>query len=379
MNKKTTNKKNMQHDSAYDIKLLFPVLVLVGTGLIMVYSASFNIALSKFGTDYYFLKKQAFFALTGIVAMVACRHFPYRLYRYLAYPFIIIALAMLIAIHIKGLGYSSGGAARWLNLGCFTFQPSEFVKFALIIYLAYSMNKKQETIKKFSVGIIPHSIILIIFALLIFIQPDFGTVVILCVITWTMLFVGGARIWHLLLPLIPLIPFLFMLMINSEYRFKRFISFLDPWRYSSDGGYQIIHSLMAFGSGGIKGAGLGQGYQKLFYLPEPHTDFIFSVIGEELGLWGVLVILGLYAFIIWRGTCIAKNAEDSFGAFIAVGITIALGLQICINIGVGLGLLPAKGLTLPFLSYGGTSLLLSMAYIGVLMNIENSRSKVETK
>jgi len=379
MDKKTTNKKNMRHGSAYDIKLLFPVLVLVGVGLIMVYSASFTIALSKFGTDYYFLKKQAFFALAGIMLMVACKHFPYRFYRYFAYPFIIIALAMLVAIHIKGLGYSANGAKRWLDLGYFTFQPSEFVKFSLIIYLAYSMNKKREAIKKFSVGIIPHSIILIIFALLIYSQPDFGTVLILCIITWTMLFVGGARIWHLLLPLIVAAPFLFFFMINSEYRLKRLISFLDPWRYAADGGYQIIHSLMAFGSGGIRGAGLGKGYQKLFYLPEPHTDFIFSVVGEELGLLGVIVILGLYTLIIWRGTSIAKNADDAFGAFIAVGITIALGLQICINIGVGLGLLPAKGLTLPFLSYGGTSLLLSMAYIGVLMNINNSGSKVEAK
>jgi cell division protein FtsW len=168
-------------------------------------------------------------------------------------------------------------------------------------------------------------------------------------------------------------------MINAPYRFKRIMSFWDPWKYPTDEGYQMIHSFMAFGTGGIWGTGIGKGYQKLFYLPEPHTDFIFSVIGEELGLLGVLVILSLYFVILWRGIGVAVNADDPFGSFMAIGLTIAIGLQVCINMGVTLGLLPTKGLTLPFLSYGGTSLLINMASIGVLMNIGASANALKTR
>ena len=258
---------------------------------------------------------------------------------------------------------------RWLRIGGFTFQPSEFARFAFIIYLAYSMDKKKENIKDFSVGFLPHLLVLGIFAALILMQPDFGSVVIFGAITWLMLFVGGVRISHLLLSLVFIMPAAYIFMISAEYRIKRIISFLDPWQYSADEGYQIIHSLMAFGTGGIWGTGIGKGYQKLFYLPEPHTDFIFSVIGEELGLIGVLFIIALYALIFWRGIIIARNAKDTFCAFIAAGLITAIILQVCVNMGVTLGLLPTKGLTLPFLSYGGTSLLINMASIGILMNI----------
>jgi cell division protein FtsW len=188
--------------------------------------------------------------------------------------------------------------------------------------------------------------------------------------TWIMLFVGGVRITYLLSSLaLFVLPVAYFLLFNAEYRIKRIISYLDPWQYPTNEGYQVIHSLMAFGTGGIWGTGIGKGYQKLFYLPEPHTDFIFSVIGEELGLLGVLVILGLYALILWRGVIIARNAKDSLGSLVAMGLTTAIGLQVCVNMGVALGLLPTKGLTLPFLSYGGTSLLVNMGSIGILMNI----------
>jgi cell division protein FtsW len=172
-----------------------------------------------------------------------------------------------------------------------------------------------------------------------------------------------------------MLPAAYFLMINAEYRIKRLISFLDPWQYPAAEGYQVIHSLMAFGTGGLWGAGIGKGYQKLFYLPEPHTDFIFAVIGEELGFWGVLFILALYALVIWRGTAIAVHCQDRFGMLVAAGITVAIGLQASINMGVALGLLPTKGLTLPFLSYGGSSLLFNMAAIGILMNIGAGHAK----
>ncbi len=353
----------------YDVKLLFPVLFLVGIGIVLVFSASSALALKKFGTDYYFLKKQALFALLGIVALVICRHFPYRFLRYLAYPLLILALVFLAAIQIPEFGYSAGGAIRWFRFKSFTFQPSEFARFAVIIYLAYSMNRKMDKIKDFYVGFLPHVLVFGMFAALIIIQPDFGSVVILGAVFWIMLFAGGVRISHLMASLFLIIPIAYYLMVNAEYRIERIMSFLNPWQYPADEGYQIIHSLMAFGTGGIWGTGIGKGYQKLFYLPEPHTDFIFSVIGEELGLLGVLTILGLYVLIFWRGISIARNSRDSFGSFVAIGLTTAIGLQVCVNTGVALGLLPTKGLTLPFLSYGGTSLLINMASIGILMNI----------
>lgn len=353
----------------YDIALLFPVLFLVGIGIVMVYSASSALALKKFGTSYYFLKKQSIFALLGIIVLVISCHVPYHFYRSLAYPLLFLAVVLLFAILISGFGYSAGGAKRWFRIAGFTFQPSEFARFVLIVYLAYSMNKKKNRIKEFKVGFLPHVLVLCMFTVLIMLQPDFGSAVIYCAITWIMLFVGGVRISYLLGSLILVTPVIYYLMVSADYRIERIMSFMNPWQYSGDKGYQVVHSLLAFGTGGIWGTGIGKGYQKLFYLPEPHTDFIFSVIGEELGLIGVLIILGLYTIILWKGISIARNSKDAFGSFVAIGLTTAIGLQICVNMGVALGLLPTKGLTLPFLSYGGTSLLMNMVSIGVLMNI----------
>ncbi len=373
MTKHTATHRQEIQALTYDVKLLFPVLFLVGMGIVMVYSASSALALEKYGTNLYFLKKQALFSLLGIVVLVICSHIPYRFFRFLTYPFLILALILLAAIQFSEFGYSAGGSARWLRFGSFSFQPSEFARFALVIYLAYSMNKKIDAIKYFTIGFLPHVLVLGVFTVLIFLQPDFGVVVIFGAITWIMMFVGGVRLLHLFPPLFILLPILYFFMVNAEYRLRRIISFLDPWQYPADEGYQIVHSLMAFGTGGIWGSGIGKGYQKLFYLPEPHTDFIFSVIGEELGLIGVMAILGLYFLILWRGISIARNAEDYYGSFVAIGLTAAIGIQVCVNMGVALGLLPTKGLALPFLSYGGTSLLINMASIGILMNITASR------
>jgi len=370
-NRPTSRAANsVQH---YDVRLLFPGLFLVGIGIVMVYSASSTLALKRFGSDYFFLRKQALFSMLGIVALVICSHVPYRIYRSLTYPFLILALASLLAIQFTGLGHSAGGSARWLRFNGFSFQPSELARFALVVYLAYSMDKKGDGIKDFYVGFLPHILVLGIFSSLILLQPDFGSVIILGAITWIMLFVGGVRILHLGSTLLLLLPVFYYFMVSAEYRLRRIMTFLDPWQYPADEGYQIIHSLMAFGTGGIWGAGIGKGYQKLFYLPEPHTDFIFSVIGEELGLVGVMIILLLYVMIALRGIGIARNTRDRFGAYMAIGITTALSLQVCVNMGVSLGLLPTKGLTLPFLSYGGTSLLFNMASIGILMNIEATK------
>ena len=365
----TVRRKAAAMPLTYDIHLLFAVLFLVGIGIVMVYSASSAVALKKFGSGYYFLKKQALFSLLGIVTLVLCSHIPYRVYRVLAYPLLIASAGLLLAVLFSGLGLAAGGSIRWLRLGPVSLQPVEVARFALILFMAYSLNKKQETLGRFSIGFVPHVAVLVLFSALLLMQPDFGSVVIFAVLTWLMMFVGGVPLRHLTLTLLTLAPVVYFLMLHAAYRLKRWITFLNPWQYPDGEGYQIIHSLMAFGTGGFWGAGIGQGYQKLFYLPEPHTDFIFAVIGEELGFWGVLFILGLYALILWRGSRIACRCEDTFGMLLASGITFALALQISINMGVTLGILPTKGLTLPLLSYGGSSLLLNMACIGILMNI----------
>lgn len=365
----TKGANSKSQPQAYDVHLLFAVLFLVGIGIVMVYSASSAVAVKKYGSDLHFLRKQALFSLIGIVALVICSHIPFRLYRSLTYPILLLAIGLLAAVQISGLGLAAGGSLRWLRLGPVTFQPVELARLALIVFLAYSLSKKQDSLRIFSVGFVPHVLVLILLAVPLLLQPDFGSVVIFAALAWLMMFIAGVPMRHLLSALLFVLPVAYFLMVNAAYRVKRLISFLDPWQYPADEGYQMIHSLMAFGSGGIWGAGIGKGYQKLFYLPEPHTDFIFAVIGEELGLWGVLLILGLYGLVLWRGISIGRHCPDAFGMFLALGITFAIGLQVTINMGVSLGLLPTKGLTLPFLSYGGTSLLLNMACIGILMNI----------
>ncbi|GBC61984.1 cell division protein FtsW [Desulfonema ishimotonii] len=359
--------------------LLLPTLVLVGMGMVMVYSASSALALEKgFGSDTYFLRRQVIFSAVGLGGLLFCRWFPAAWFRILAYPILGLSLISLVAVLIPGMGVSAGGALRWLKIGSFTSQPSEFARFALVVYLAYSMSGKRYKLKQFSVGFVPHVIVLGIFTLLIMRQPDFGTAVILFCITWTMMFVAGVPLKHLGLSLAILSPVVLFFMTSATYRLRRLMSFWDPWQYASDAGYQIVHSLMAFGTGGISGVGLGKGYQKLFYLPEPHTDFIFSVIGEELGLLGVFAVLCCYGLILRKGTRIAMNADSLFKSLLAAGLTISMGLQICINMGVALALLPTKGLTLPFLSYGGTSLVMNMAYIGILMNIGATQTHEQT-
>ena len=359
--------------AAYDGPLLFAVLFLVGIGIVMVYSASSAVALQRYGNDFYFLKKQALFAGMGICALVACRHLPYRWLVPLAYPLLTLALVLLGAVVLSGQGVTAGGSTRWLRLGPINFQPSEVARFALVVYLAYSLSRKQTRVKEFSIGFLPHIIVLALMCSLILLQPDFGSAVILAAITWIMLFVGGVRLRHLALALAVAAPLVVYAAILEPYRLQRLMVFMDPWSDPTGDGYQITHALMAFGSGQIWGSGLGKGMQKLFYLPEPHTDFIFAVIGEELGLVGVGAILLLYGLIVWRGYSIARHAADPFAMLLALGLTTALALQICINMAVTLGLLPTKGLTLPFLSYGGTSLLMSMAMVGILMNIGAAR------
>lgn len=353
--------------------ILFPVILLSGIGIIMVYSASSFISMENHSTAFYYMKKQALFLIISTCVMFTAASFPYRLYRHFSYLILFVAFALLVALLFPALNIKAGGASRWLNFGGFVFQPAEFAKLGLIIFLGYSLSKKQDMIKNFTIGFLPHACIFTVFAGLIIIQPDFGTIVVLGAITWGMMFIAGVKILHLLSPAPLFIPIAYFLIFKVDYRLERILSFLNPWADPYNTGYQITHSLKAFGAGGIFGQGIAMGMQKMHYLPNPHTDFIFSIIGEELGLIGVLTVLSLYLILLLKGIQIAKNSDNAFGAITAAGLTIYIGIQVIINTGVALGVLPTKGLTLPFISYGGTSLVINMASMGILMNIGASK------
>lgn len=353
-----------------DARLLFPVLFLVGIGLVMVYSASSALAVAEYGTDTHFLRRQSIFFGVGLAGLFAARKFPLHWLRKLAYPLLGLSFLLLLAVFFPALGKTAGGATRWIRAGGFTFQPAEFARFSLVLYLAYSLSKKGFRVREFSIGVAPHGLVLAFMAIPILLQPDFGSAALLTVVALGMLFLGGVPFRHLAGVSGALAPLAVYFVAGTDYRMRRVVSFLDPWRYAQDEGYQVVHSLMAFGSGGLWGAGLGNSHQKLFYLPEPHTDFIFSVVGEELGLVGVALVLVCYTLLILGGLRVARRAEDGFGKLLAAGITLSLGLQAVINMAVTLSLLPTKGLTLPFLSYGGTSLVVSMISVGFLMNVD---------
>ncbi|EIM64142.1 putative lipid II flippase FtsW [Desulfobacter postgatei] len=351
--------------------ILFPVLILTGIGLVMVYSASCSISMDEHNTLFYYLKRQSIFLLVSFVIMYITASLPYRLYKSMAYIILFAAIGLLVAVLIPAFGIKANNARRWLNFGLFAFQPAEFAKLAMILFMAYSLSKKEEMgkLREFSIGVVPHAVVFALMAVLILCQPDFGTIVVMGMICWGMMFIAGVPLLHLLSPLPLVIPMAYFLVVKVRYRLDRVLGFMDPWKDPLDIGFQLTNSLKAFGSGGLFGKGVGLSMQKMHFLPEPHTDFIFSIIGEELGLVGVTAILALYGLILHTGTRIARQSDTFFGAVTATGITLYLGLQVIINTGVTLGVLPTKGLTLPFISYGGTSLIINMAAMGILMNI----------
>jgi cell division protein FtsW len=290
-------------------------------------------------------------------------------YKNLVYPILLCAVGLVAAVFIPGIGRNIGGATRWLNLGPLSFQPSEAAKVAMIIFLAYSLEKKSRKIKSFAVGFVPNVIFMGVVASSILYQRDFGSAAIIASVTWFMMFVAGVRLPYLIGMFVAFLPAVFLLITGSEYRRKRIFAFLNPWNDQYGSGFQMIQSLVAFNEGGWFGKGLGQGQQKLFYLPEAHTDFIFSVIGEELGLVGVMLVMAMFSFFCYRGFKIALEAPDLFGKFLAVGCTLLVGFEAILNLAVVMGLLPTKGLTLPFISYGGSSLVISLVAVGILLNI----------
>ena len=351
------------------------VAVLVLVGIVMVFSSSAVYALEKYNDSYYFLKRQAVWCLLGTGVLLVVKKMDYRKLQQHTYPIMLATFLLLLAVMFPQVSKEVGGARRWLTLGGFSFQPSELAKFALVLFIAKSLVKRADKLRDFAYGYLPNLVVLGFFFVPILFQPDFGTAVIICMVTFTMLFVAGLRKKFLFLSVLALIPFIASAVLSAEYRTRRIISFLDPWQDPSNAGFQAIQSFYAFGRGGYWGTGLGASHQKLFYLPEAHTDFIFSVIGEELGFLGTTAIVLLFSILIWRGFVTACRAKDPFGTHLATGLTLLIGFQAFINLGVTVGLLPTKGLTLPFISMGGSSMLITMLSVGILLNISEQTIK----
>ena len=358
----------------YDHILMISALLLLGLGLVMVFSASGVLASDKYHDPAFFLKKQLIYAVLGIALMLFVRRIPYQSYNRLVYLILALSLFLLILVLIPGIGVRIRSASRWIRFGPLVIQPSEFAKLAIIIFLAYSMARKQEKIRYFSIGFLPHIVVAGIFILLVEKEPDFGTAMALAGITFLMLFVGGTRLTHIFLAILSASPLVVYVILKNKMRLERVVTFVDPWKYAQESGYQLVHSLYAIGSGGFWGLGIGKSREKLFYLPDSHTDFIFAILSEELGFLGIIIVFSLFAILIIRGLIISTRAQDNFGAYLAMGLTALIGLQAVINMAVVTGLMPTKGLSLPFLSYGGSSLLVNMIAIGILLNI-SSRSR----
>lgn len=346
-------------------------LTLLALGLTTVLNSSTVMAQAQYHDPYFFIKRQAFYAALGIGVLFLGRAINYRIYQRLAYPFLIITLICLILVFIPGIGAKVRGAARWLKLGPLTLQPSEFAKLATALFLAYSLTKKQEKMKFFSIGFLPHMLVAGLFIVLVGLEPDFGTAITIAAIVFTMLFVGGTRLTHIFLSLGAGLGLAVIMVLRDPKKLGRVFSYLDPWKYGQDVGYQLKQSLLAIGSGGLFGLGPGQSRAKLFYLPDAHTDFILSILSEELGLIGFLVVLTLFAILVYRGLLLSFRAPDAFGSYLALGLTLLIGLPAVINMGVVSGIFPTKGLSLPFLSYGGSSLLANLLAVGILLNISS--------
>jgi cell division protein FtsW len=360
---------------AVDTVLAAAVVSLIGFGVVMVYSASAFEAAVRFGDAQHYLIRQAIYAAGALVVMWLASRFDYRRIRPLTYPLLLVVIVMLAAT-IAGFGHRAGNAYRWLSVGPIHIQPSEAAKVVLVLWLAYSLSKKKaEQVKTFWVGFVPHMMMVGVLMLLCLKQPDFGSAVVLLALTLALLFIAGVRWPHIAVSMFTFAAAGAALIRFSEYRYGRFLSWLNMAEHRQGLAYQPFQSVMSFGSGGITGLGLGKGLQVL-YLPEAHTDFIAAIVGEELGFLGVVGLMGLYAIIIARGIKIALEAQDDYGSYIAFGLSALLALQVLLNLSVAMALLPTKGLTLPFVSYGGSSLLVSAGAIGILLNISRRRPEV---
>ncbi len=351
------------------ISIFVIVSLLLAIGVIMIYSASAIYGYDRMGDSLYFLKRHLSCLFIGLFFMMASMLIDLEILKRFSKPILISSLLLLVLVLVPGIGRETGGARRWFRFWLINFQPSEVAKIAFIIYLSAFISRKGNFIRDFFYGYLPPLLILCCTAGLILLEPDLGTAILISAIALIMLFSSGVNMAHVLATFLVSIPFFYVLIFNFPYRRKRLMVFLNPWADSKGTGFQIIQSLVALGSGGLLGIGLGQSRQKLFYLPASYTDFIFSIIGEELGFLGAACVLILFMLFVWQGMRIVFKAQDSFKRLLSLGIITTIALEVIINIGVTSGVIPTKGLPLPFISYGGTSLITHMVFVGLLLNI----------
>jgi cell division protein FtsW len=353
----------MQDEQKIDFWLLTVTLILAGIGLVMVYSSSMYLSMEKFGSGTNYFKKQAIHIAIGFAAMMIFTKLNYRGFAKFGKFFLISGLGLLGVLLISNQ-INDVGVNRWLRIGGFSFQPSEIMKIILIIFLADSISRMGENVRSFKEGFMPLTGVILLSFALVFLQPDLGIASLLLFIGFYLLFVGRAKIVHLLMIITPAVVSIVFMVKNVPYMKKRWIEFIDP-----EMAYQIKQSIISIGSGGLFGVGLGNSSQKYYFLPELHTDFVFSIFAEELGFLGASVLLILTFMYVKRGLKIANQAPDIFGFLLASGLTMMIGIQVFVNIGVAVRLLPTTGMTLPFISYGGSSIVTSFVATGILLNI----------
>lgn len=353
----------------FDLWLFGATVILAALGLVMVYSASAVYGLERFGSDTYFALRQLVYLSAGLVALFFVQRTDYAWLRKAARPLLLVALVLLVAVLLPGLGVRVGGAQRWFRMGPLSLQPSEFAKVALVLYLATLLADKERRVTSLWNGFAAPLLVVGLVTGLTLLQPDLGTALLLGISALLMLFVAGTRLTYIVLAGMVTAPLAWFAVVGTPWRMKRLMAFLDPEGHRDGAGYQVWEALLTLGSGGISGVGLGEGQQKLFYLPEAHTDFILPIVGQELGFVGVSVVLVLFAVIVWRGSRVAVAAEDRFGTYLAIGFTGMMALQACLNMAVVVGVVPTKGITLPFVSYGGSSLVTSFLMVGVVLGV----------
>jgi cell division protein FtsW len=354
---------------AADVWLFGAAVALLSAGVVMVYSASAVVAADRFHDPYFFLKKQLFWALCGAGVLLVALRCDYRWLEKAVAPALIVAGVLLVLVLVPPIGQAINGTRRWIRLGPVSFQPVELAKLALVVYLAAFLAKKRGELNDFRTGALPPLLVGGFMAGLVLLQPDLGNCMTLIVLTFGLLYLAGSPIKHLALVAAPALPLIVLAIWMAPYRMRRITAFVDPWADPRGSGFQIIQSWLALGNGGVLGQGIGASRQKLFYLPEAHTDFIFAVLGEELGFVGAVAIVAVFAVLVWRGLRVGLRAPDAFGAHLALGVTLLLATQTLVNLGVVTGLLPTKGLPLPFISFGGSALLMTMLATGILLNI----------
>ena len=356
-----------------DGTILMAAALLTLIGLVMVYSASAVMAQNRFHDSLYFLKRQAAWLGFGFLLLHIASRLDYLVWRKLTLPILGVTAILLLVVLLPSLGVAAKGARRWFHIGAVSVQPAEMAKLATVLYLAMYVTRKEGRMAELVSGFLPPLVVVGLFGGLILMQPDLGTVLVLGTVTFGVLFLGGARLKHLC-GLIPIALILLIVAIwKSPYRLQRLMSFLDPGKDPTGVAFQVNQSFLAFGSGKVFGVGLGEGKQKLFFLPEAHTDFVLALVGEELGLIGTALIIILFSVLAFKGFQIAGRAREPFGRYLALGITLLIGVQVLVNAGVATGLLPTKGLTLPLVSYGGSSLLMTLLSIGILLSISRDR------